>query len=97
MKQKILVINEIKQNEILLKLKVEYREKVDYKILVSFEQIQNFEALSLAMVKVKKVNIAVTYLWYHFNNVSMKKNYEIGIFFLFFAILSLSQLQRLYF
>jgi hypothetical protein len=35
--------------------------KVDCKILVSFEQIQNFEVSNLAMAKVKKVNIAVTY------------------------------------
>jgi hypothetical protein len=31
-----------------------------FKILVSFEQIQNFEVLNLAMAKVKKVNIEVT-------------------------------------
>jgi hypothetical protein len=35
--------------------------KVDGKILVSFEQIQNFEVLNLAMANVKNVNIAVTY------------------------------------
>jgi hypothetical protein len=34
--------------------------KDDSKILVSVVQIQNFEVLKLAMVKVKKVNIAVT-------------------------------------
>ena len=34
--------------------------KDDCKILVLFEQIQNFEVLNLAMAKVKKVNIAVT-------------------------------------
>jgi hypothetical protein len=35
--------------------------KDDCKISVSFEQVQNFEVSNLAMVKVKKVNIAVTY------------------------------------
>ncbi len=35
--------------------------KVDCKFLVSFEQIQNFKVSSLAMAKVKKVNMAVTY------------------------------------
>ncbi len=35
--------------------------KVDCKFLVSFKQIQNFEASNLAMAKIKKVNIAVTY------------------------------------
>jgi hypothetical protein len=34
--------------------------KDDSKILVSFEQIKNFEVLNLAMAIVKKVNIAVT-------------------------------------
>jgi hypothetical protein len=33
-------------------------------VSVSFKQIQNFEVLNLAMVKVKKVNIAVTYCAY---------------------------------
>jgi hypothetical protein len=35
--------------------------KVDFKTSVSFQQIQNFEVSSLAMAKVKKVNITVTY------------------------------------
>jgi len=35
--------------------------KVDCKILVSIGLIQNFENLDLAMAKVKKVNISVTY------------------------------------
>jgi len=35
--------------------------KDDSKILVSFIEIQNFEVSNLAMVKVQKVNIAVTY------------------------------------
>jgi hypothetical protein len=35
--------------------------KDDCKILVSFEQIRNFEVSNFAMAKVKKVNIAVTY------------------------------------
>jgi hypothetical protein len=35
--------------------------KDDCKISVSFKQIRNFEASNLAMAKVKKVNIAVTY------------------------------------
>jgi hypothetical protein len=35
--------------------------KVGRKILVSFRLIQNFKILDLAMVKVKKVNIAATY------------------------------------
>jgi hypothetical protein len=34
--------------------------KDDCKILVSFEQIQNFEVSNLAMAKVQKFNIAVT-------------------------------------
>jgi hypothetical protein len=36
--------------------------KVDHKIAVSFGLIWNFEISDLAMAKVKKVNIAVTYL-----------------------------------
>jgi hypothetical protein len=36
------------------------------KISVSFQHIPNFEVLNLAMVKVKKVNIAVTYCLAHF-------------------------------
>jgi len=36
--------------------------KYDYKILVSFEQIQNFKVSHFSMAKVKKVNISVTYL-----------------------------------
>jgi hypothetical protein len=35
--------------------------KVDLKISASFRLIQNFEISDLAMAKVKKVNIAVTY------------------------------------
>ncbi len=35
--------------------------KDDSKILVSFIQIQNFEVSNLAMAKVQKVNMAVTY------------------------------------
>jgi hypothetical protein len=35
--------------------------KDDCQISVLFEQIRNFEVLSLEMVKVIKVNIAVTY------------------------------------
>jgi hypothetical protein len=36
--------------------------KVDCKISVSFGRIQNFKVSNLAMAKVKKANIAVTYL-----------------------------------
>jgi hypothetical protein len=36
--------------------------KDDCKISASFKQIQNFDVSNLAMAKVKKVNIAVTYL-----------------------------------
>jgi hypothetical protein len=35
--------------------------KFDCKISVLFRQIQNFEVSNLAMAKVKKINIAVTY------------------------------------
>jgi hypothetical protein len=35
--------------------------KVDFKTSVSFQQIQIFEVSNLAMAKVKKVNITVTY------------------------------------
>jgi hypothetical protein len=35
--------------------------KVDHKISASFRLIRNFEISDLAMAKVKKVNIAVTY------------------------------------
>jgi hypothetical protein len=38
-----------------------YFQKMTPKILVSFVQIQNFEVSNLAMAKVQKVNIAVTY------------------------------------
>ncbi len=44
--------------------------KDDCKISVLFEQIQNFKILNLAMAKVKKVNIAVTY------NGSLKIGYR---------------------
>ncbi len=37
--------------------------KDDCEISVSFKQIQNFEVSNLAMVKVKKVNITVTFLF----------------------------------
>jgi hypothetical protein len=36
--------------------------KVERKISVSFKPIQNFKILDLAMVKVKKINITVTYI-----------------------------------
>jgi hypothetical protein len=39
--------------------------KVYRKILVLFRLVQNFEILDLAMVKVEKVNITVTYLSGH--------------------------------
>jgi hypothetical protein len=38
----------------------QYFQKITAKILVLFEQIQNFEVLNLTWVKVKKVNIAIT-------------------------------------
>ncbi len=38
--------------------------KVNRKILVLFRLVQNFEIFDLAMAKVEKVNIAVTYAIY---------------------------------
>jgi len=47
----------MKEDEILLLV----LSKVHCKILIWFKQIRNFRVSNLAMVKVKKVNIAVTY------------------------------------
>ncbi len=47
---------------LLISLLLSVLSKVDYKILVTFGLIWNFKILGLAMVKVKKLNIADTYL-----------------------------------
>jgi hypothetical protein len=49
------------QSTLRLSVSLSVPSKDDCKILVSFEQIQNFKVSHFSMVKVKTVNIAVTY------------------------------------